>query len=102
MKRFLYLSPLLWGLCSAFNGDTCSDIAAKFSYKTTGLVVSFNNRSEGNIVAHLWQFDDGNTSTEINPTHTFAKGGLHTFSLTVSNASGCSETFEGKLHLFVP
>lgn len=100
MKRIFLVIPLLYCLCTAFIADVCSDIQAKFSYKTSGLVVSFTNRSTGTIVQQLWQFSDGATSAEANPVHTFAKSGLHTFSLTVTNASGCSETFEGKLHLF--
>jgi len=41
----------------------------------------------------LWDFGDGTTSTEQNPTHTYLKAASYEVSLTVTNqASGCSET----------
>ena len=41
----------------------------------------------------LWNFGDGTTSTEQNPTHDYLKAGSYEVSLTVTNqASGCSET----------
>ncbi|MFP4664620.1 MAG: PKD domain-containing protein [Bacteroidales bacterium] len=35
-----------------------------------------------------WDFDDGNTSTDENPEHTFADNGTYTVSLTVTNYAG--------------
>jgi len=41
----------------------------------------------------FWEFGDGNTSTEQNPTHIYENPGLYTVSLTVSNQYGSdSET----------
>jgi len=36
----------------------------------------------------FWEFGDGNTSTEQNPTHIYSNPGLYTVSLTVSNQYG--------------
>jgi PKD repeat protein len=38
----------------------------------------------------LWEFDDGGTSTEQNPSHTFLKGGRYNVKLTVSGEGGSS------------
>ncbi|MBK9460594.1 MAG: PKD domain-containing protein [Sphingobacteriales bacterium] len=38
---------------------------------------------------YLWDFGDGATSTQINPTHTYAQGGNYTVTLT---AVVCSDT----------
>ena len=40
-----------------------------------------------------WDFGDGNTSTELNPQHTYANPGVYTVQLTVSNILG-SDTYE--------
>jgi PKD repeat protein len=39
-----------------------------------------------------WDFGDGNTSTEPNPSHYYANEGDYTVTLIVSNAYGCSDT----------
>ncbi len=40
---------------------------------------------DGTIVAWDWDFDDGNTSTEANPTHTFTASGDYAVTLTVTD-----------------
>jgi len=54
------------------------------------LVVQFNDTSEGNISSQLWDFGDGMTSTEKNPSHTytFENTGNFTVSLTVTGVGG--------------
>ncbi len=43
-----------------------------------------------------WDFGDGNNSTEVNPTHTYAQNGTYTFSATgISCESGGAFTIEG-------
>lgn len=39
--------------------------------------------SDGYIVAWLWDFGDGSTSTEQNPTHTYTSNGKYSVTLTV-------------------
>ena len=68
---------------------------ARFSYTKTCSVprqVIFKDNSIG-ADYWLWNFGDGSTSTEQNPTHNFINAGSYEVSLTVTNqASGCSET----------
>ena len=52
-----------------------------------GLEVSFVNASL-NADSYAWDFGDGNTSTDQNPTHTYAAGGTYTVSLTATNTVG--------------
>ncbi|MBL7804695.1 MAG: PKD domain-containing protein [Saprospiraceae bacterium] len=41
------------------------------------------------VVSYAWDFGDGNTSTEANPSHTYAEDGVYTVTLTITTASGC-------------
>jgi len=44
-----------------------------------------------------WDFGDGNTSTEQNPTHTYTQAGIYLVRLTVTNAEGCTNTATSEL-----
>jgi len=48
--------------------------------------------AQGNITSWAWTFGDGGTSTDQNPTHAYATAGLYTVSLTVTKASGATDT----------
>ena len=55
------------------------------------LTVSFQDSStspDAAITEWLWDFGDGNTSTQQHPTHTFASYGRYPVSLTVAASSG--------------
>jgi len=52
------------------------------------LDVSFTNSSSPANGAMSWQFGDGGTSTDFEPTHTYVDEGTYTVTLTVS-AQGC-------------
>lgn len=56
-----------------------------------GLAIEFTDSSTYEPIGWLWNFGDGNTSTEQNPTHVYTTGGLYTISLTATNTYG-SET----------
>lgn len=43
-------------------------------------------------VSYLWDFGDGNTSTDPNPTHIYAADGVYTVTLTVTGTDGCVAT----------
>ena len=53
-----------------------------------GLTVEFADQSTGPITEWLWDFGDGNLSSEQNPSHTYAEVGLYTVSLTVIGPGG--------------
>ncbi len=56
------------------------------------LTVQFTDISEGPPTAWEWDFGDGATSTEQNPTHTYEKVGTYTVTLTVTNIAGDDST----------
>ncbi len=56
------------------------------------LDVRFRNRSQyGN--SYLWEFDDGHTSSEFEPVHTFTEPGLYNVRLTVSGDGGVAYSY---------
>ncbi len=72
---------------------TVSDVpVADFSGSPTSgnapLTVTFTDQSTGNPTSWSWDFGDGGTSTEQNPTHEYTVAGTYTVSLTVENSCG--------------
>jgi hypothetical protein len=56
------------------------------------LQVSFQDHSYGGPTSWLWNFGDGSTSTQRNPTHIYTQVGVFDVSLTVNNLYG-SDTY---------
>jgi hypothetical protein len=50
---------------------------------------------ENNIISYHWDFGDGTTSTETNPSHTYADKGMYKIVLTVTDEHGKTDTDEG-------
>ncbi|WP_299443234.1 PKD domain-containing protein [uncultured Aquimarina sp.] len=69
-------------------GDNNQPPIANFEATTNCTTVNFNNTTINNVNAYLWDFGDGNTSTDQNPTHTYANSGTYSVSLTTSNSAG--------------
>ncbi len=67
---------------------------AAFSSNCSNLVCGFTSTSsdpDGSISGYAWNFDDGKTATEQNPSHTYSAGGTYSVTLTVTdnqNATG--------------
>lgn len=57
---------------------------ADFSYEIKDGIATFTNKSE-NAVKYLWDFGDGQTSTEKDPVHTYSKAGEYKVKLTAES-----------------
>ena len=57
--------------------------------------VDFTATVVGNIVSYDWDFGDGQTSTAISPTNTYAAPGFYDVSLTVEDDNGCIGSLTG-------
>lgn len=53
-------------------------------------------------VAWLWNFGDGNISTEQNPTHTYTVAGTYAVSLIAINARGCQDITQQEIVIAKP
>lgn len=67
--------------------------SASFTYTVEGLTATFANTSLY-ATSYLWDFGDGATSTEQNPTHTYAEEGLFSISLTATNDLGTNTSVQ--------
>ncbi|MEL6844251.1 MAG: T9SS type A sorting domain-containing protein, partial [Bacteroidota bacterium] len=64
--------------------------SASFLFNTFNQTISFINSST--FGTYVWQFGDGNSSSQISPTHTYASGGTYQVLLIATNDCG-SDTF---------
>ncbi len=74
---------------------TNKDPVAGFSFTKNDLTVKFTNTSkddDGDTLSYSWDFGDGQTSTEANPTVTYGKKGSYQVKLTVKDGNGGSNT----------
>lgn len=66
-------------------------------------VIQFTDTStdpDGEIVAWLWDFGDGTTSTEQNPTHRYEREGVYTVTLTVTDDRDGQGTATARFYVF--
>ncbi|MDO8367243.1 MAG: PKD domain-containing protein [Saprospiraceae bacterium] len=94
IPRFFLL--LLCTLFSFQQGNAQHHCSPSFHFTTNGNTVIFDDQStaDGNITGYEWDFGDGNTSTEQNPTHTYAAPGTYNVCLTITaHNPNCTATF---------
>ncbi len=75
---------------------TAQDVYPAFESDTFACAnqdVVFNNMSTGATdLTYLWDFGDGSTSTDENPTHVYTAEGFYDICLTVTDSIGCDST----------
>lgn len=64
------------------------------------LLVDFTNNST-DAVSYLWDFGDGDTSTQAEPIHTYQNDGTYTITLTVTGIGGCISTVTQQISVIV-
>lgn len=72
---------------AAANGTYSGTEGQSISFSSTG-----SSDPDGNIVSYLWDFGDGNTSTQANPSHIYNSSGSYTVALTVTDNDGATNT----------
>ena len=69
-------------------GVPFADFSATPTSGVTPLEVAFDDQSRGSVTTALWDFGDGETSTELEPVHKYAKAGTYTVSFDVAGPLG--------------
>jgi len=77
-----------------------ANFTADITSGTAPLTVNFTDQSENNPTSWQWDFGDGKTITQSNPSHTYSADGPYTVSLTVSNEYG-SDTKTNTGYIYV-
>jgi PKD repeat protein len=78
-------------------------VAFTYAFDANTSLVTFDNTSTiagGSITGYAWDFGDTNSSTETDPTHTYASG-VYTVVLTATSNQGCVSTFETQVNATV-
>lgn len=73
---------------------------AAFTATPTGLSVAFANQStdpDGTVTGFNWDFGDGDTSTDENPTHEYAAAGTYDVTLVVQDDQAGDDTLVSPL-----
>jgi PKD repeat protein len=80
-----------WG-CSNWeilNVDLTNVLTAEFTSKQlkgdVPFLVEFTNNSTGLVSSYLWEFGDGGTSPQVNPSHTYKQVGKYSVKLTIAH-----------------
>ena len=75
------------------NKKPVADFSFSPSQPTDLDTITFADKStdeDGEVVSWLWEFGDGSTSTEQNPTHQYADNGTYVVKLTVTDDKGAT------------
>lgn len=73
---------------SACGANPVADFSASPTSGTAPLKVTFTDQSTEKPATWQWDFGDGQTSIDQNPTHTYVSAGTYTVKLTVKNKTG--------------
>lgn len=81
---------------SIFIADSAAYCYANYSHyvDSSNMVMFYDySSSQDSIVSWAWDFGDNTGSVDQHPMHTYANAGIYTVCLTITTASGCSNTF---------
>lgn len=64
--------------------------------------VNFTNYTIGNdpVLTRVWDFDDGTTTSDPDPTHTFTQPGRYVVKHTVTTQTGCTNTITDTIRVY--
>ncbi len=64
--------------------------------------VNFANFTIGNdpVISRIWDFDDGTTTTDPDPVHTFTRPGTFVVKHTVTTQTGCTNTITDTIRIY--
>lgn len=92
-NMLVFFFVLLFGSMQAINAE--ANCHASFTVTTSDLTAFFTDASTSDhtITSWSWDFGDGYTSTDQNPSHTYAYADTFEVCLTIHDDHGCSSAF---------
>lgn len=69
------------------------------SFGCMPLPISFTNNSS-NSNFYTWNFGDGNTSVQTNPSHAYPNQGIYTITLVAENLNGCKDSITRQVNVY--
>lgn len=88
LKIMGYLPVANWAVTPNTQNYTNSGSWINYSGAFQVQFQDLSTQQNGTITNWLWDFGDGTTSTQQNPTHTYQSYGKHNVKLTVTNSAG--------------
>lgn len=79
-------------VAKSFAVNATSPLSVSSRRTCAGDSITFNTGNL-NFAQYLWNFGDGNTSTDKNPGHAYSDSGVYAISLDVTDINGCVQTF---------
>lgn len=101
MKKIILLTLLSFGFY--FANAQCF-VSPSFTQSNIGLTTNFTNTTNCNScisVNYTWYFGDGNSSSQINPSHTYAAPGNYFVSLWATAVDSGSNTCVDSFHTLI-
>lgn len=98
------MRKLAWVVILVGLAAACSRPVAKFTYSGESVApaeIKFENQSE-KAVTYQWDFGDGNTSEEAEPSHRYRSSGNYLIKLTAVNEKGKKKVKEERLVVNAP
>ncbi|MEO5907070.1 MAG: PKD domain-containing protein, partial [Saprospiraceae bacterium] len=98
--KYLFTILIFFVLAIAARGQSCE---ALFTFDGTPLTIHFEDISthapNDPIVSWDWDFDDGGSSSQQNPTHTFPEPDRYDVVLSIETQSGCNSSIEIRIEI---
>lgn len=104
LAGLLLMAFSILSLSSCKKETPVEDPIASFQFAVNAdnfLQIDFTNYSQ-NATSYSWNFGDGETSTEENPSHVFASTGTYSVVLTATNSEAVTATYSQSIEITDP
>ena len=90
INKYTVCTDTLTKTITVLNGPLINFVASDTAKCQPSLTTNFTNNT--NAASYQWDFGDGGTSTQTNPSHTYNNFGIYNVTLVAKDSTGCSDT----------
>jgi len=106
VKNYLGCADTMTKVINVHKPNVDISVDNNFGCTPSSFNFSDNSVSDYSLISHFWEFGDGATSDEVNPSHVYSSNGSYNIILKLTDNQGCSavDTFKNfvKVHRPVP